>query len=104
VGLTATMGVGRKQSTWPSTAVLQLCANLDAQTGIVTVRDPANKKELDKYIPQLKQGNCCCVFYTNQISTKYTTDTVTLSIWNFVTFCFSVKSSVGNFSPCFAIV
>ena len=56
IGLTATIGVGKvpKQA---FTEVLQLCANLDAHGGIVTVRDPANVDELDSYIPQPKQSN-----------------------------------------------
>jgi len=56
VGLTATMGVGKKKSEEPSTAILQLCANLDAVSGIVTVRNPANIEELNRYIPQPNQG------------------------------------------------
>ena len=55
VGLTATMGIGRK-GTEPSVAILQLCSNLDARGGIVTVRTPANVLELNRYIPQPKQG------------------------------------------------
>ena len=54
--MTATMGVGKKKSVEPVAAVLELCANMDAQSGIVTVQDPANLEELHEYIPQPKHG------------------------------------------------
>ena len=50
------MGVGKKSSEAYS-EILQLCANLDAVGGIVTVRKPENVEELNSYIPQPKQGN-----------------------------------------------
>jgi len=56
LGLSATLGVGKKP-TEAFAEILQLCANLDAQNGIVTVRKPENVEELNRYIPQPKQGN-----------------------------------------------
>ena len=53
--MTATMGIGKKCAE-ANQEILQLCSNLDAIDGIVTVRIRKNVEELKKHIPQPEEG------------------------------------------------
>ena len=54
--MTATLGIGKK-STEAQNQILQLCSNLNAVDGIVTVQDPENVKELYQCISLPDEGN-----------------------------------------------
>ena len=61
------MGVGKTPQD-ADTEILQLCANLDARSGIVTVRKPENIEELYSRIPQPKEGS---YFFFVSLSSMY---------------------------------